>query len=266
MSSLLVCRGLFLRLRSLRVILLLLTLAVAGCGGGSSSGGDSGAGSGGSPSNNTPVDYGTRPVIKNLHIAVDTYDPNTGDAGDMHFSSQYEFDTVHTQKAFMEFNGLLIDDGTGLAGGSLPHFTFVVPAGTAIYSMSDGIVMAVEPQYDAAVIVDYEVRIAPDNTSSYLLVYDHLDQVTVSAGDTVVAGEQIAQATTMKVEADVTLDHSVSLCPVDFFDPSVATQLEDKLTQLMLDWETFKSDDTLYDEASMYKPGCVTQTSEDPIP
>jgi hypothetical protein len=262
MSSLLVCWGLFLRLRSLRVILLLLTLAVAGCGGGSGNGG-SGAGSGGSSSNNTPLDYGTRPVVKNLHIAVDTYDENTGYAGDMYFSSQYEFDTVHTQKAFMEFNGLLIDDGTGLAGGRLPHFTFVVPAGTAIYSMSDGIVMAVEQNPNVS---DFEVRIAPDDTSRYLLVYDHLDQVTVSAGDTVVAGEQIAQATTMKVEADVTLDHSVSLCPVDFFDPSVATQLEDKLTQLMLDWETFKKDDTLYDEASMYKPGCVTQASDDPLP
>lgn len=252
-----------LSLSRTRIVLVLFTLAVASCGGG---------GSGGGPGNDAvdqqqttaPEDYGTRPVIKNLHIFVDTYDSMTGSAGDVVFSNQYEFDTVDTQKAFMEFNGLLIDDGTrATGGGRLPHFTFVVPPATPIYSMSDGVVIAVEQNSNG---VDYEVRIAPDNTSRYLLVYDHLDQVTVSDGDTVVAGDQIAQSTTMKVEADVTLDNSTSLCPVDFFDPSVATQLEGKLTQLMQDWEQYKNDDTLYDEASMYKTACVTQTSEDIIP
>ncbi len=241
------------------IIFFILQLTLYGCGSGGGSTdpeANTNNSTGNTGTGNGPTDPGTPPLIKNLHISVADYNPSTGMAGDVEFSNYYWFSN-DTRKVFMEFNGLLIDDGTGPAGGRLPHFTFVVPPATNVYAMADGIVTAVELNPGVS---DYEIRIAPDSTSNYLIVYDHVVATTVLVGQTVSAGEKIAETTLMKVEADVTLNHSTGLCPVDFFDPAGAVALEAKISKLMSDWEAYMGDTTLYDEAAMYKVGCVTQT------
>lgn len=214
------------------------------------------------------VDFGTRPVIEFLPILVEPLDetnncddtiPSAACAGDIVFAEFHEIG--FTDKVFIEFNGVLKDQGTIANGGEarLAHFTFGAPGGTDVYAMADGVVSAVEMNPGVS---DFEVRIAPDSGSSYLLVYDHFfPSSQLAVGDLITAGDIIGATNPLsKFEADVTLDHSTAICPTDFFDPAVASQLEEKISQLMQQWETFKEDDNIYDEAAMYKTGCLNET------
>jgi hypothetical protein len=250
------------------LIFFMSQLSILGCGSGGGVDGATGA-------NNEPVadpaqDFGTRPLIKHLPILVEPLDPDNhcdGARPSIACAGDVVFDVFHeigfTEKVFIEFNGVLEDQGTIAQGGEvrLAHFTFGVPGGTDVYAMADGIVSAVEMNQGVS---DFEARIAPDSTSGYQLVYDHFFPSSgLAMGDQVTAGDIIGTTNPLsKFEADVTLDHSTGLCPTDFFDPAVASQLKAKITLLMQEWETFKGDPNIYDEASMHNIGCVTPTHE----
>lgn len=195
----------------------------------------------------------TPPVVKNLPVAIAAYESATGKAGDVDFTFA---ELGSTGKIFLEFNGLLVDSETGPQGVRLPHLTFNLPAGTAVYSMTDGTIDVIEQNANSP---DLEVRVVPAGAPAYLLTYDHLMNVTLQVGGTVSAGQKIGEAASNKVEADVA-KNNVAYCPNDFFDPAVQSSLEQTIRQLMTDWETFKGNTAIYDEAAMYTIGCSSAT------
>lgn len=194
------------------------------------------------------------PVIGSLPVNIDTYDPATQTAGDVDFTFS---ELGSTEKIFLEFNGLLIDGGTGPEGTRLPHYTFNLPEGTAVYAMGDGTVQNVSENTNHP---DMEITVTADGTSNYFYTYDHVLGVLVDEGESVTAGQQIGEASETKFEADISLNFDTAYCPNDFFDSSLAATLEGKLTQLMSDWESFKEDTSIYDEEAMYQPGCYSET------
>jgi hypothetical protein len=101
-----------------------------------------------------------------------------------------------------------------------------------------------------------------------MVILDHVRNVTVEEGDSVTAGQvlgipgawaAIAGQYELQVNDDV---HDTYACPMTFLAPEVAAATAASLEQLMSDWETFKGDPTLFDEASMAVPGCLVDTLE----
>ena len=82
-------------------------------------------------------------------------------------------------------------------------------------------------------------------------------KVTVSVDDSVVAGQILGQSSDTKFEADVSpVRNNTAYCPVDFFDSSLAAAMTNILATLISDWEDYKSDSGIYNEASMYRTAC----------
>ncbi|MDO8519491.1 MAG: M23 family metallopeptidase [Deltaproteobacteria bacterium] len=203
----------------------------------------------------TSSDSENLPIVKNLPVLIEDYDANTGLAGDVDFTHS---ELGETEKIFLEFNGLLIDGGSGPEGVRLPHFIFNLPPGTPVYFMTDGTVTFVGLNDNSP---DYEVRVTPAGASAHTATYDHVDNVLVQAGDAIEAGDQIGEAVENKFEADVATD-DISTCPVDFFDADAADDLKNKLSTLMSDWEAFKGDTTIYNEEEMYAVGCFSESGD----
>ena len=42
--------------------------------------------------------------------------------------------------------------------------------------------------------------------------------------------------------------------------PSVIGEFDAKLSQLEADWESYKGDTSIYDEAAMFSPGCAIES------
>jgi len=47
-------------------------------------------------------------------------------------------------------------------------------------------------------------------------------------------------------------------CPFTFFNPATAASYKSKITTLMSEWEAFKGDNTIYDQAVFVEAGCKT--------
>jgi len=197
-----------------------------------------------------------KPVIKSLPLVIAPFNPTTKKAGSIDFTHQ---ELGATNKIFLEFNGLMRWQPTGNPF-PVPHLSFNLPEGIEIFSMTDGIVSAVENNDGES---DYEIRIAPKDAPFFGVTYDHLKAVKVSEGDLVVAGQQIGESAIVKFEVDVYRirgDIYVARCPVDFFEPSLTEEFINVLATLINDWELFKSDFSIYNESSMYKTACRTKT------
>ncbi len=189
-------------------------------------------------------------LIKNLIVDFDEYDPETGRAGAFIFHGGL-------QKVFYEFLSL-----TDAGDKVLPTFEYIVADDANVYSPIDGKVTYVEYQDDSQ---DYEVHINPligDNQMTAGL--DHVLNIQVEVGDTVTAGDVIGNPGTHswdgygRVEIEIFGDNYMH-CPFEFFDPSTTDEYQQKVSQLMSDWETFRYDDTIYDQAAMtdYASGCL---------
>lgn len=194
------------------------------------------------------------PVLVQLPFALAPYEAGTQRAGDLDFLQE-----VSEDKVLLEFAGLLIDGGTGPEGKILPHLTVRLLDEVIVRAAGDGVVDAVELNTDSDVPEDYEIRIRPAEGSGWIMGYDHVGAPTVSPGDGVMAGDALGHGiVAKKFEFDITDRQDVRWCQNRFFaDPSV---VEAELSALMADWEAYKGDPGIYDEAAMFAPGCAVET------
>ena len=114
---------------------------------------------------------------------------------------------------------------------------------------------------------DFSIILLPESDSDWMVNIDHVTDVAISVGDAVTAGQLLGAPGTWnetygRVELMV-VQGSIYYCPFDLFDASLKDEYENKVTQLMDDWETFKADDTIYDQAAMVSPGCNSSTITD---
>lgn len=190
------------------------------------------------------------PVLKNLIIDIEPYNASTGMAGGFNFANAY-----NETKVLYEF-GAETTDG---AGGTklLPTFEYRTDPDANIYSPVKG---EINLTYQEST-TDYEMSISEYNNSDVIVYIDHVKNLQVSDGDSVKAGDLLGTSGTWtstvgRTELMVTSSDGYE-CPFNYFDPDLKTEYENKVTQLMQDWESFKYDDTIYDEASMtFAAGC----------
>ncbi|MHA1144681.1 MAG: hypothetical protein ACTSRW_08085 [Candidatus Helarchaeota archaeon] len=60
-----------------------------------------------------------------------------------------------------------------------------------------------------------------------------------------------------RVELSIDYGMSSHMAPFLMFDQTLRTTYENKVWQLMTDWEAFKSNTSIYDQASMVLAGCL---------
>lgn len=203
------------------------------------------------------------PVLYNIGINIDKYDPRTNKAGDFIFQDTNE-DYQH--KIFLEFMVEL--GGPGGKKSSLPSFNYVLPLDTVLFSPVHGTVDLVHFQKDRN---DYEIGIIPDGASDWRLYFDHVVNIKVAKGDKLKPNDPIGTATPWEaipgkgfVELQVEKaerDRPRASCPVLLLDASVRASIEAKIIQFAKDWEEFLGRD-VYDESKWVAPGCLAKIDE----
>lgn len=199
------------------------------------------------------LDPGPPPVLKNLLVNFDHWNPITNRAGDFLFVAAEE-------KVFLEFGAVV----TGPEGPkTLPTFEYRLSPDAAVVSPVDGTVKSIFFQPETG---DYEIHLTSSPTSPFIVGVDHVTDLAVAEGDAVTAGQPLGKVgpfslTLGRTELQVfNFIEKLNYCPFELFDPALAPAFRQKVTDLMADWETFKGDASIYDQAAMTAPGCDSAT------
>ena len=191
-----------------------------------------------------------RPVLAHLAVNFAPYDPRTGRAGDFDFTAEKGL-----RKIVREFGApVTTPDGSTK---HLPELDYFVPGGYPIVAIIDGVVSWVQEQGER----DYELLLQPSAKNPWWVSYDHVRDLRVSAGQQVKVGDTLAVASgddrhgffelMVGSYADTT-----AVCPLLLLAPEKRAAAEASIARLMKDWEEFKGDPGVWDEAAMTRPGC----------
>ncbi|EKD91076.1 MAG: hypothetical protein ACD_30C00047G0001 [uncultured bacterium] len=205
--------------------------------------------------------------LKSIGINLDYYDPKTGKAGDFEFTKQK-----------LEFNRLFMGYGFVIPGNmsstnqdkSNPQPTFILPLGTPVRSLVDGVVANIPAIWSG----DVSIQITTDGKlQKWVYETEHVINPKVKVGDKVKAGDIIAEVSNFDKGApkgygavEIGILHGGGegppehVCPFLYLDPSIKEETLKKITALFKSWEDYTGDQTLYNET--ITPGCLTQ---DPI-
>ncbi len=192
------------------------------------------------------------PVLKNLIVSFEDYDPATQTAGDFIFQSNYN-------KMFLEFGAVVQGpDGPKI----LPTFEYILDENAQVLAPCDGLITRLYFRDDSQ---DYSMIIKNQENSTWFVNLDHIKNITVQEGDRLTAREVIGNPGNWnnapglgRVELSVINDEERrNYCPFYVFDPALKSIYEAKVLQLMTDWETFKNDLTIYDQENMAAPACL---------
>jgi len=197
----------------------------------------------------------TLPVLKNLGIDIQSWDKKTNRAGDFLFENKNYVD----DKIFTEFAHKIVND---MGEKLLPEIGFNIPVGTKIVSPIDGVITDVkfyEPSQD------YTIFIKTDESSPWIVGFEHIYNMRVKTGDKVSAGQELAEASpsygriefgNVEINVWTAEEHIYKYCPVEFLDESLKPIYEEKLNRLAGDWEEFIGKD-VYKQEDWIAPGCL---------
>lgn len=212
----------------------------------------------------TAVSDPNQPPLKLKHIGIELGDFNatTSSVGDVvFFKDGLE---AYNNKIFFPY-GDLAEANSAAQARLNPQPTFIVPLGTKIHSLVDGVVVNIEKLYSN----DYSVMVADKKDSQWIYELEHVINPTVQVGDKVKAGQVVAEASTHDSQYhpgyglyEIGILHAGNppehVCIFNYLDDSIKQQIYDGLNTLMTSWETYMGDTSLYDEANMPVPGCIT--------
>lgn len=205
------------------------------------------------------------PKIKNIGINLGEYDPATGMAGDLKFTKTTFPSGM--QMLFSEYGYEVAASSAGPARKN-PQPTFIVPLGTKVMSLVDGKVVNVPKLYSN----DYSIHVQAEG-SDLIFETEHVINVKVKKGDTVKAGQAIAEVSDYDArnydgqglyEIGVLKSGNPPshVCPFDYLDESIKEDTNKKILSLQKAWEEYRGDTSIYDETKAVTPGCLTR---DPI-
>lgn len=201
-------------------------------------------------------------LLQSIGFNLDTYDPATNRAGDLQFT-----------KLKLQFDRLWMDFGFVIPGAqsstqadkSNPQPTFIVPLGTKVRSLVDGVVVDIKTLSSG----DWTVMVAKDAQSPWIYETEHVANPVVKVGDRVKAGQVVAEAANFNNNApegfgvfEIGILHGGNppehICPFAYLDPAVKEDLHTKIRSLYAAWEEYTGKPNLYDEANLPLPGCLT--------
>lgn len=203
-------------------------------------------------------------LLKSIGIDLDYYDSNTGMAGDFLFTRQ----ELKFNRLFMGFAFVIPSDMSGSGKDKAnPQPTFVVPLGTPVRALVDGVVASIPTLWSG----DYSIMITTNGTlQKWIYETEHIINPTVKVGDKVTAGQIVGEVSDFDdgapdgfgtVEIGIlkggqTPEH---VCPFAYLDDSIREETFKKMNNLFKSWEDYVGDQTLYEETAI--PGCLTLDS-----
>ncbi len=196
-----------------------------------------------------------KPVLKNLGIKIEPWDKTTNRAGDFLFENKNYVD----HKIFTEFAHKIVND---MGEKLLPEIGFNVPVGTKVVSPIDGVITDVK-WYEPS--QDYIISMKTDESSPWMVGFEHVYNVRLKVGDNIFVGQEIAQVSPSygrtefgNVEIDVWIGGQsiIKYCPFEFLDETLKPLYDEKINQLAKDWEEFIGED-VYRQEEWVAPGCL---------
>jgi len=169
-----------------------------------------------------------------------------------------------------QFDRLMMDYGFFIPASSAsqekfnPQPTFILPLGTKVRSLVDGVVVEMPKLYSH----DYSIMVAADDKSQWRYETEHVINPVVKVGDHVTAGQVVAEVS----DYDKGLPTGFGLveigllrggnpprhiCPYQYLDSSVKAEILGALKSFYQSWEEYKGDSALYDE-TVSVTGCLT--------
>lgn len=202
-------------------------------------------------------------LLKSIGVDIGYYDTNTGKAGDFLFTKQ----KLQFNRLFMGF-GFVIPSDMSSSGKDKtnPQPTFIVPLGTQVRSLVDGVVVATPTLWSG----DFSIQVT-DNGKMEKWIYEteHIIEPKVKVGDKVTAGQIVGEVSNFNNGAPAgfgTVEIGIlkggnpphHVCPFNYLDPSTKDETLAKIRALYRSWENFIGDTMLYDEKKEEVPGCLT--------
>lgn len=217
------------------------------------------------PSSNTKESKkeSNKPEVKIKHLGVNLgiFDPATTKAGDFVFTKT-KFDSG-IQQIFMNYGNIVPASSAG-AEKANPQPTFILPLGTKVHSLIDGVVYDIPKLYSN----DFSVMVKGEG-SDLIFETEHVINVLVKKGDKVKAGDVIAEVSDYSkngyagyglfeigiLKGGNPPNH---ICPFDYLDESIKEETLKNITALQKAWEEFRGDSSIYEESKIKVPGCET--------
>ena len=182
------------------------------------------------------------------------------DIEDFKFTKQ----KLQFRRLFMPY-GFYIAAGNDNPAKNNPQPTFIVPVGTPIRSLVDGVVANMPTLWSG----DISIQVTKDGKmQKWVYETEHVTKPKVKVGDRVTAGQIIAEPSNFDhgaPEGFATVEIGIlkggnppyHVCPFAYLDESIKDQTLQKIRNLFKSWEEYMGDHTLYDE-SMPISGCLT--------
>ncbi len=198
-------------------------------------------------------------LIKSMPITLAQYDPKTNKAGDLQFTKQkLNFDLL-----FSDY-GFYIPASSAGAAKKNPQPTFVVPLGTKVRSIVDGVVIDMPTLWSG----DISIMVGTSSASQFRYETEHVIRPVVKVGDTVKAGQVIAEVSDYDsknnpgfglVEMGILRGGNppTHVCPFAYLDSSIKEQTYSQLRSFYTAWNAYLGK-TVYKTTRYKVPGCLT--------
>lgn len=185
-----------------------------------------------------------------------------------------EFSDFKFTKAKLQFNRLFMgfgfiipaDVSSNNKAKSNPQPTFIVPLGTPVRSLVDGVVANMPTLWSG----DISIQVTKSGKlERWVYETEHVVNPKVKVGDRVKAGQVIAEVgnfdngtPTGFGAVEIGILHGGGegppehVCPFAYLDDSIEEQTFSKMRDLLKSWQDYIGDQTLYVETKV--PGCLT--------
>lgn len=188
-----------------------------------------------------------------------------------HLGIDFDKDLIFTKER-LEFDSIFFDYGFVIPANSEtgkeksnPQPTFIVPLGTPVRSLVDGIVANIPVLWSG----DYSVQVTTNGQmQKWIYETEHLIKPRVKVGDHVTAGQIVGEVSDFNHGAPTgfgTTEIGIlkggnppnHVCPFLYLDPSIKETTYSKLRAFYKAWNEYKGK-TIYNESSYSVPGCLT--------
>lgn len=204
----------------------------------------------------------TGPLIKHIGINLAPYDPETNTVGDIVFTKETlsEYDMPYFDYGFQ------VEASSAAPARKNPQPTFIVPLGTKVHSLVDGIVVNVPKLYSN----DYSIHIAQSEESQMIFETEHVINVKVKVGDRVKAGDIIGEVSDYDAHNYAGLglyeigilipgNPPSHVCPFLYLDDSIKENINESLQSLYKAWNEYRGKE-FYD-VDLNTTGCIITES-----
>ncbi len=207
-------------------------------------------------------------LLKSIGFTIDYYDPATNHAGDMVFTHEDHDLSGSFHLIFADF-GTQDPRSPGDDSKRNPQPTFVLPLGTKVHSLVDGVVVEIKDLYSG----DQTIWVASSPSSKYIYETEHINNPVVKKGDHVTGGQVIGEVSSHDSQyhpgfgiVEIGILHSTStqaqhICPFHYLDPSIKADVQAKILNIHQAWMTYTGLPNLYDDTHAAEPGCFVTTA-----